>query len=438
MRSAIEIRSLPALIRECADPIDAIESADLTAIVDRIRSATVVLIGEASHGTSEFYRMRARLTQELIREAGFTIVAIEGDWPDASRVDRYVRHLPTRPEAEPAFTRFPTWMWRNQETAVFADWLRAYNTELEPPERVSFHGLDLYSMYGSIQAVLRYLDDVDPDAAREGRYLYGCLDPWAADPATYGRLAVSGRYRSCEAPVLAMLHRLLARRIDEGEAGGELRFEAERNAALIAAAERYYRTMYYGRADSWNLRDTHMYETLRALLAFRGAGARAVVWAHNSHVGNAAFTEMGRRGELNIGRLCREHYGAAAVLIGFGTDHGTVAAASDWDAPMELKRVRPAMEGSYEALCHAAGVPAFSLALRDPKRDELRVELEPDLLERAIGVIYRPQTERASHYFEASLPNQFDEYIWFDETTAVNPLPTSQTPGLPETWPFGL
>ena len=438
MRSAIEIRSLPALIRECADPIEAIESADISALIDRVGRATVVLIGEATHGTSEFYRMRARITRELIREAGFAIVAIEGDWPDASRVDRYVRHLPPRPETDPAFTRFPTWMWRNHETAVFADWLRVHNSEIEPPERVSFHGLDLYSMYGSIQAVLRYLDDVDADAAREARSLYGCLDPWAAEPAKYGRLAVSGRYRSCEAPVLAMLHRLLARRVDEGASDYELRFDAERNAALVASAERYYRTMYYGRADSWNLRDTHMYETLRALLAFRGESAKAIVWAHNSHVGNAAFTEMGRRGELSIGRLCREEHGASCALVGFGTDHGTVAAASDWDAPMELKRILPAMVGSYEGLCHASGVPAFSLALRDPKRDELRAELEPDLLERAIGVIYRPQSERASHYFEASLPHQFDEYIWLDETTAVAPLPAIQTPGLPETWPFGL
>jgi protein-L-isoaspartate(D-aspartate) O-methyltransferase len=438
MRSAIETRALPTLLRECAEPIEAIESADLGALLDRIRGATVVLIGEASHGTSEFYRMRARITQALIREAGFTLVAIEADWPDASRVDRYVRHLPPRPEAEAAFTRFPTWMWRNQETAQFADWLYDHNRGLAPPDRASFHGLDLYSMYGSIQAVLRYLEHVDPEAAREGRYLYGCLDPWAGEPAAYGRLAVSGRYRSCEAPVLAMLQRLLARRMEVGEADGELRFEAERNAALVAAAERYYRTMYYGRAGSWNLRDTHMHETLQSLLAFRGAGTKAVVWAHNSHVGNAAFTEMGRRGELNIGRLCRDEYGDAAILIGFGTDHGTVAAASDWDAPMELQRVRPAMEGSYEALCHASGLPAFSLALRSPKRDELRAELEPDLLERAIGVIYRPQTERASHYFEASLPHQFDEYIWLDETSAVTPLPTLQTPGLPETWPFGL
>jgi len=292
MRSSIEIRALPALIRECADPIDGIETSDISALLERARRARVVLIGEASHGTSEFYRMRAHITRRLIREAGFSIVAIEGDWPDASRVDRYVRHLPPRPDAEPAFTRFPTWMWRNRETAAFGDWLREHNALLEPPARVTFRGLDLYSMYGSIQAVLRYLDQVDPEAAREGRSLYACLEPWAEEPAMYGRLAVSGRYRSCEEQVIEMLHRLLARRLEDLTQDGEELFDAERNAALVTAAERYYRTMYYGRADSWNQRDTHMFETLQALLAFRGAGAKAVVWAHNSHVGNAAFTEM--------------------------------------------------------------------------------------------------------------------------------------------------
>jgi protein-L-isoaspartate(D-aspartate) O-methyltransferase len=435
--------TIAELIRESAEPLRDIESAELGGLIDRIGDARVVLLGEATHGTSEFYRMRARITRELIEKKGFDFVAVEADWPDAARIDQWVRRLPVSPPAWKAFTRFPTWMWRNHEVRTFVEWLHQYNDEATTPKLAGFYGLDLYSLYTSISAVLTYLDEVDPDLAAVARRRYGCLSPWEADPATYGRVVVSGAFHGCERQAVRMLSDLLQRRLEYehliGERFGPVRFlDASRNAQLVAAAERYYRVMYYGSRDSWNLRDRHMFETLQALLAFHGAESKGVVWEHNSHVGNAAATEMGARGELNIGQLCREHYGQRAFLVGFGTDRGTVAAASNWDAPLEIKQVRPSHPESYEHLCHRSGVEAFLLHLREPTRDAIRFELAAPRLERAIGVIYRPETEMASHYFQAILPDQFDEYIWFDQTTAVQPLAVSETRGLPDTFPFGL
>ncbi len=431
--------TLAKLVRESAEPIGDIDGGSVDAILERIGDAKVVLLGEATHGTSEFYRMRARLTRELICRRGFTVVAVEADWPDAAQVDHYVRHLRRPVAPETAFTRFPTWMWRNREIAELVEWMRLHNAEVQAPEeRAGFYGLDLYSLYASLAAVLRYLDDVDPDAARVARVRYGCLTPWQNDPTAYGRAVVTRGYRACEAQVVANLRALLDKRLDYQHRDGERFVDALQNARVVTSAERYYRAMYYGSRESWNLRDQHMFETLRLLLAFRGAETKAVVWEHNSHVGNAVATEMGVRGELNVGQLAREAYGAAAYVIGFGTDHGTVAAATDWDGPMEVKRVRPAHPESYERVCHDAELAAFALALRAPRRDTVREELLTPRLERAIGVIYRPETELASHYFQAVLPEQFDEYVWFDETRAVTPLGQVETRGMPDTYPFGL
>lgn len=431
--------TVAALVREVAEPIADLEQDAIDAILDRVGDAKVVLLGEATHGTSEFYRMRARLTRQLVLRKGFTVVAAEADWPDAAQIDHYARHLERPVAPETPFTRFPTWMWRNAEVAAFVEWLRAYNAEIRDPERrAGFYGLDLYSLYTSIAAVLRYLDDVDPDAARVARARYGHLSPWQNDPAAYGRAVVTSGYRDCEAQVVAMLQDLLDKRLAYAHRDGERFLDALQNARVVANAERYYRAMYYGSRESWNLRDQHMFETLQLLLSFRGPDTKAVVWEHNSHVGNAAATEMGARGELNVGMLAREVYGDAAYLVGFGTDHGTVAAATDWDGPMEVKRVRPAHPESYERLCHESGVPAFALPLRHPRRDAVRDELTAPRLERAIGVIYRPETELASHYFQAVLPVQFDEYLWFDETRAVTPLGRVETHGMPDTYPFGL
>ena len=427
---------LPELIAQAAEPFSSIADARLEPLLERIGGARVVLLGEATHGTSEFYRMRARITRELVERKGFSIVAVEADWPDAARIDHYVRHRETPPAEWKAFTRFPEWMWRNTDVQAFIDWLHRYNMNRPYADRVGFFGLDVYSLSTSIQAVLAYLDDVDPAAARVARERYGCLTPWEADPATYGRMALSGRYRECERDVTSMLTDLLRKRLQYSERDGERYFDATQNARVVADAERYYRIMYYGSAESWNLRDRHMYDTLEALLQAGGSRAKAVVWEHNSHIGDARYTEMSSRGELNIGQLVREAYGNECYLIGFGTDSGTVAAADDWDGPMRVKEVRGSHAESYERQCHESGVASFLLAL-GPER-ELRRRLTEPRLERAIGVIYRPQTELASHYFQAVLARQFDEYCWFDRTSAVTPLDTARPRGMPETYPFGL
>jgi protein-L-isoaspartate(D-aspartate) O-methyltransferase len=433
--------TVATLVREAAEPIASID-APIDALLERIGDARLVLLGEATHGTSEFYRMRARITRELVTRRGFDFVAVEADWPDAARIDDYVLGEGRRSSLEfTPFSRFPTWMWRNREVDELVGWLREHNLGLaDPRQRVGFHGLDLYSMFTSIAAVLAYLDEVDPQAARLARSRYGALTPWQEDPAAYGRAVLVGKYESSEASVIEMLEDMLARRLEYAARDGERFFDAAQNARVVANAERYYRAMYYGTAQSWNLRDTHMFDTLRALMAFYGPDARGIVWAHNSHVGDARATEMSLRGELNLGELCRAEYGQGVYVVGFGTDHGIVAAASDWGGPMERKRVRPALDTSYEHLFHLADVPAFMLHLRSPRRTEVRDELLEPRLERAIGVIYRPETERQSHYFRAMLPRQLDELVWFDETSAVEPLPIPQvrSPDLPETYPWGL
>ena len=427
------------LIAEVAEPIDDIDADDVNALLERIGDARIVLIGEASHGTAEFYRYRARITQALIEQKGFDFVAVEADWPDASRIDHYVRHMQTPPAEWTAFTRFPAWMWRNEEVRAFVDWLRQYNAGIDNSQkRVGFYGLDLYSMFTSIAAVIGYLDKVDKDAASVARERYGCLTPFQADPATYGRAALTGRYRECEQEVVDMLTDLLNKRMQYTVDDGSRFMEAVQNARLIANAERYYRSMYGDYSESWNLRDQHMFDTLQALLAYGGNTSRAVVWEHNSHIGDARATDMVARGQLNVGQLCREAYGDQAYLIGFGTHTGTVAAASHWDAPMEVKQVRPSLSGSWERECHDSQVPAFTLPLRHSRSERLDERLRGVQLERAIGVIYRPESERASHYFKARLGRQFDEYIWFDETRAVTPLTTKTLQGLPDTYPFGL
>jgi protein-L-isoaspartate(D-aspartate) O-methyltransferase len=329
-------------------------------------------------------------------------------------------------------------MWCNREFRDFVDWLHVHNADRRPESRVRFAGLDLYALYNSIAAVLQYLDQVDPAAARVARERYGCLTPWQSDPAAYGRAALTGTYRSCESDVVQMLRELLTKRTEYAHAGDERYFESAMNAQLVADAESYYRIMYYGAHESWTLRDRHMFQTLQQLLQFHGPKSKAVVWEHNSHVGDASATDMAARGELNVGQLCRQQFRDGAYSLGFGTDHGTVAAASCWDGPMEVKRVRPAHEHSYERLCHATGLRSFFLPLRKARDGDLGRELTEPRLERAIGVIYRPETERASHYFHAVLPWQFDEYVWLDETQAVQPLETRELEGVPETYPFGL
>jgi erythromycin esterase-like protein len=435
-------------VRENSHPLTG-ASNDYDPLMKLIGDARFVLLGEASHGTHEFYAARAEITKRLIKEKGFTAVAVEADFPDAYRVNRYVRGVGQDADSNTAlagFKRFPTWMWRNANVLDFVGWLRAHNDALAAEEKkVGFYGLDLYSLHASIEAVLGYLDKVDPEAAKRARYRYSCFDHFGEDTQAYGYAARFGLTESCEQDVLHQLVELRRRASEyasrDGRVAADEFFFAEQNARLVKNAEEYYRSMFRRRVSSWNLRDQHMAETLGHLVAHlegQGQQAKIVVWEHNSHLGDARATEMGERGELNVGQLVRERYGDDAVLVGFSTYTGTVTAAADWDAQPERKRVRPALKESYEALFHETGVPRFLLNLRD---DDKTAGLSEPRLERAIGVIYRPETERASHYFFARLPAQFDAVLHFDETRAVEPL--ERTAGwekgeVPETYPSGM
>ena len=433
-------RSVPEMIAEAALPLPDLDDDDFADPFERFAHCRVVMLGEASHGTAEFYRARTEITRRLVERHGFTIVALEADWPDAAALDRHVRHRPPRADAEPVFQRFPTWMWRNAEFAELVVWLRARNHGRPREQQVGMHGLNMYNLGGSIAAVLEYLDKVDPEAAAVARERYGCLTPWQKEPGTYGRAVLTRGYAKCEAEVTRQLHELLQRRLEYAARDGDEFLDAAQNARLGAAAERYYRVMYYGGAQSWNLRDTHMFETLQHLLDARGPEAKAVVWAHNSHIGDARHTEMGRaRDELNIGQLCREHFGEGVALVGLGTHAGTVAAAHDWDDDMQVMKVRPSRADTVERLCHDSGVRRFLLDLGEGRDGALDRRLLEPRLERFIGVIYRPDTELQSHYAEVTLPRQFDAWVWFDETRAVTPLgATHPGPGMPDTWPTGL
>ena len=429
---------LAELIERAATHIPSIETVNLAGLMERVGDARVVLLGEATHGTAEFYDMRARISKELIQQKGFNFIAVEADWPDAAQIDHFVRGTRLEPTEEATFSRFPTWMWANTQVLELAKWLRDYNRRFATPdEAVGFYGLDLYSLYSSIDSVINYLDEVDAEAAAVARRRYGCLTPWQKDPATYGAMALSSKHSSCEQEVVAMLNAMMDKRLEYAAQDGRRFLDAVSNARLVKNAEQYYRVMYQGSVQSWNLRDTHMFDSLKHLLDFHGKNSKAIVWAHNSHLGNAAATDMGARGEINVGYLCRQQFKEQAYLVGFGTHAGTVAAASDWGAPMEIKTVRPSHPDSYERLCHDAGLNAFLLPLRDREQAHVR-PLDQPRLERAIGVIYRPETEMASHYFTASLPYQFDEYIWFDQTRAVDALGPESGAGVPETFPFGL
>jgi erythromycin esterase-like protein len=420
---------------------------DFDSILELVGDARLVLIGEATHGTHEFYRRRAELTERLIVEKGFSAVAAEADWPDAWRVNRFVRGTGTDTEAIEAlggFKRFPTWMWRNADVLEFIGWLREHNDRARDPARkVGFYGLDLYSLHASIAAVLEYLDKVDPEAAQRARFRYACFEHFGEDRETYGYAASFGTTRDCEREVVLQIVELQRRR---EEAGGGVaedeQFQAEMNARVVKDAEEYYRSMFEGRVSSWNMRGRHMADTLDALLRHlerQPGGSKAVVWAHNSHVGDARATEMGEAGEINLGQLARERHPGQARLIGFSTYTGTVTAASNWGAPAERMRLRPGLPASHEGLFHRVGFPGFLLTLGD--LGEAAGALREPRLQRAIGVVYLPGTERVSHYSHARLPSQFDAIMHLDETRALEPLERTATwdrGELPETFPTGL
>ena len=437
------------LVRDAAHPLVGV-GTDYNPLLEFIGDARFVLLGEASHGTHEFYRQRAQITKRLIQEKGFIAVAVEADWPDAYRVNKYVRGQSGDADAVEAlagFKRFPAWMWRNADVLDFIGWLREHNDSLPSgATRIGFYGLDLYSLHASIQAVLNYLDKVDPEGAQRARHRYACFEHFGQDPQEYGYAAGLGLSHTCESEVITQLIDLQRRAREYARRDGRIAaddfFYAEQNARLVKDAEQYYRTMFRERVSSWNLRDRHMAETLDSLVeyfALQSQPAKVVLWAHNSHLGDARATQMGRAGEWNVGQLVRQKHSRDCVLVGFTTYSGTVTAASNWGGPAERKRVRPAMPGSYEALFHDAGVPSFLLTL--PHGARVTQGLREPMLERAIGVIYLPESELASHYFHARLSDQFDAVIHFDQTRAVEPLePTGEWEvGEPaETFPSGM
>src|SRR5437867_3604745 len=433
-------------VREIAQPLSGGVN-DYDGLLKLIGNARFVLVGEATHGTHEFYSERAAITKRLIAEKGFSVVAIEADWPDSARVHRYVRGNTADANANEAlsgFRRFPIWMWRNTVMVEFVEWLRGFNRDIDPKRApVGFYGMDLYSLHASIEAVLKYLKKVDPESAKRAKLRYSCFDHFSREPQEYGYATTVGAAEPCEEAVVEQLIELQSKATEflsrDGEVAAEELFFAEQNARLVKNAEQYYRSMFRGRASSWNLRDRHMVETIEALVAHLNGSRqpKAIVWAHNSHLGDARATEMSQRGELNVGQRIRERSGSDAVLISFSTYHGSVTAASDWGGPAERKNVRPALRGSYEELFHQTGLPRFWIDLRNAG-DKIGVLYGPRL-ERAVGVIYRPKTERLSHYFHARLPKQFDAIIHIDETRAVEPLERTSIwdqGELPETYAF--
>lgn len=422
-------------IKAKAIPFKSISEYPIDTLLERIGDAQVVLLGEASHGTSEFYLTRQEITKALIEKKGFNLICAEADWSDAEQINSYVRNQHKQKDWMP-FSRFPQWMWRNMEILDFVEWLKKHNTKSK--DKVGFYGLDLYGLENSIDLVVDYLKGIDTDLEDLAKKRYACITPFMENPAIYGKMVVSNQLKSCEKEVLNMLVDLLK---NKEKLNHSLEyFYAYQNANVVVDAEHYYKAMYYGSAESWNLRDFHMFYTLKSLLSYFGKKSKAVVWEHNSHIGNALATEMYSRGEINVGHLCKEYFEDKSYHIGFGTHTGTVAAAHNWGGKMEVMKVNNSVSKSYENLCHQTEIPMFTLPLREKHSGKkLKKLLSTPKLERAIGVIYRPDSELISHYFKAVLPSQFDEYIWFNTSHAVTPLSyKSFKPKLLENHPFSL
>lgn len=426
------------LISAAAEEFSSIEDKSFATLFDRFADSRIVLLGESSHGTAEFYETRAAISRHLIAHHGFNLIAVEADWPDASAIDHWINGQ--RPTDGEPFSRFPRWMWRNLEFSRFIGWMKEENERRKASHKdpMRFYGLDLYNMSGSIRSVLHYLENVSPETAKIARERYGCLSPWQSNPATYGRAVLTDAYRSCEDAVLKQCTELLARSLNDGASHNDDFLNAVQSARLLAAAERYYRVMYYGGAEAWNLRDSYMADTVEHLLDFHGPAAKIIIWAHNSHIGDARYTDMATaRDELSLGQLCRQRFAGMTSLIGLGTHCGEVIAADDWDGRAERKQLNPSLAQSYERLCHDAAKPQFLLDLKAD--EELHASLVEQRLQRFIGVIYRPESERLSHYMSTSLSRQYDAFIWFDETHALSPLVAQQSgKGDQETFPYGF
>lgn len=425
---------LSAKVREAARPLPDYDDPAFGAAFDSFGDARIVLLGECTHGTSEFYRARAAISRRLIERHGFRIVALEADWPDVADLDRFGRNRGVWGQQD-SFLRFPRWMWRNAEFHGFLRDLRAWNLPREPDDRAELRGLDVYSLTESAAQVIAYLDRVDPAAAAQARHRYGCLSPFFEHPSHYGAAARLGA-ADCEDAVVGQLASMIHKRFAYGAMEGQDYLDAEQNARVVAAAETYYRAMYRSSVESWNRRDGHMFATLLRLMESRGSDSKAIVWAHNSHIGDAAATAMGASGEFNIGQLCKEAFGTRCVSIGFSTDRGSVLAADEWGLEPRVMSVVPARRESWEYVFNAGGLPRALIDWR--ANSDLAQSLSKPRLERAIGVIYRPDTELQSHYFHANLAQQFDGLVWIAETSALSPLPGIAAEGAPDVYPFGL
>ena len=418
------------------------QESDLDPLLDRIGDAPLVLLGEASHGTHEYYEWRAAITRRLITEQGFSFVAVEGDWPDCYRLNCAVKGLPGAPtdplQVLHQFDRWPAWMWANAEVLAFARWLTRHNASQHPEHRVGFYGLDVYSLWDSLRETLGYLQEHEPQHVPSAMAAVRCLEPYAEDPQAYARstrLVPPG----CQDPVVKLLSELRRQPPDE-TTDREARFNAEQNALVAAGAEAYYRTVVRGGSDSWNLRDTHMADTLDRLLEHHGGDgtAKGVVWEHNTHIGDARATSMADRGLINVGQLVRERHGEEnVVLVGFGSFEGTVIAADAWDAPARILEVPPARPNSVEDVLRHGVTPKVgpdALLVFPPK---LPSWLTQRCEHRAIGVVYDPEMERRGNYVPTVLGQRYDAFCWFHQTKALQPLHWAGRPGEEETWPFG-
>jgi erythromycin esterase-like protein len=440
-RPRVDVDALAEGVRRVARPLAT--SDDLDPLIERIGDASYVLLGEASHGTAEFYTWRTEISRRLVLEKGFTFIAVEGDWPDCYRVNRYVRGFPESGESAEAvlhaFERWPTWMWGNREVVDLVSWLRRHNDREHPERRVGFYGLDVYSLWDSMRAVVDYLERVDPELAHGARRAYSCFDPYYDDAQDYAR-ATALVPTSCEAEAVAVLRELRGRAPEYREDGREAYFNAEQNALVARNAELYYRTMVRGGPSSWNVRDTHMVETLERLMKHHEPHAKAIVWEHNTHVGDARYTDMARHGMVNVGQLVRDrHDDEGVMIVGFGTHRGTVIAADEWGEPMERMRVPPAREGSWEDACHRAD-SEDKLFLFNDDPDGGVPGLEAPLDHRAIGVVYAPGNERWGNYVPTVVPRRYDTFLYIDESHGVDPLhmPVRVDGEVPETFPSGV
>jgi erythromycin esterase-like protein len=433
--------AISTALQKQARPLES--GADLDPLIDRIGKARYVLLGEATHGTSEFYQWRATLTRRLVQDHGFSFIAVEGDWPDCYRVNRYAKRYPdsgdNARDVLHAFERWPSWMWANREVAELAEWMHDYNRRRASERQVGFYGLDVYSLWDSMHAVVDYLESIDPALARAARAAYRCFEPYGEDVQEYAR-ATALVPTTCEREAVAVLSAVRNKAKEFRQDGHDAFFNAEQNALVARNAERYYRTMVRGGPTSWNVRDTHMVETLERLMQHHDADAKAIVWEHNTHIGDARFTDMARAGMFNVGQLVRQsHDEDDVVLVGFGTHHGTVIAGQEWGAPMRRMRVPPARENSFEHALHEADT-GNALLLFDGNDDGGIEGLEEPIGHRAIGVVYDPRNEAWGNYVPTIIPRRYDAFMYIEETTGVDALhmPVLVDGEPAETFPSGM